>query len=117
MKDRIYIGIKGKVVCLDKQSGNEIWRTDLRRTSLVSVAIDGDTVIAYANGHLFALDGVTGEIRWRNPLPGLGHGYCIIAAGGDQTAVTAAQQAQSQAAAVAASTAAIAASSAASSSS
>jgi outer membrane protein assembly factor BamB len=104
MKDRIYLGIKGQVLCLEKDTGREIWRTPVRRGVLVNVVVDGDFVLVYSNGHLFSLDSESGRILWENKLPGLGHGYAIIATRNSQTAIAAAQQIQAhQAAAVAAS--------------
>ncbi len=76
----LFIGIKGHAVCVDKETGNEIWRTKLRSmASVTNIYYDNKNVYAYASGHLFCLDASMGRIKWKNPLPGLGHSHCIIA--------------------------------------
>lgn len=76
----IYLGMAGKIICLDRNTGDEIWRTKLKSTSnLTNLIKDQDRVIAYAGGHLFCLDANSGDILWENELKGLGYGYCMIA--------------------------------------
>lgn len=118
MENRIYLGVGGSVVCLDKTTGEEFWRTPIRRGQLTSIMIDGDIILAHSGGHLFGLKASSGTILWENPLKGLGYGYAIMASASAtaQAATAAASQIQAQAAATAA-TAAVAASAAASSSS
>ncbi|WP_193213318.1 PQQ-binding-like beta-propeller repeat protein [Luteolibacter marinus] len=110
MKDRIYLGIHKHVVCIDQRSGEEIWRTELKRSHLVTVVLCDDMVIAHAGGHLFGLRASDGHLLWKNELAGLGYGYCIIASDAATSAETAAalqiQQAQVAAAAAAAAAAA-----------
>ncbi len=78
--EHLYIGIKGYVVCLCKQSGKEIWRTKIKSmANITNVSLDESKLYAYAGGYLFCLDADSGEIKWENGLDGLGHGYCIIA--------------------------------------
>jgi outer membrane protein assembly factor BamB len=74
----IYIGIKGSVVALDRRTGAEVWRTQLKG-EFVNVALDGDTIFATARGEIFCLDAITGRIRWNNQLKGMGWGLCTIA--------------------------------------
>jgi outer membrane protein assembly factor BamB len=101
--DRLYIGIKGHVVCLDKRNGQEVWRTQVRSSVLTTVVIDEAALFVYAGGHLFCLCAETGAVVWENELPGLGYGHCIIATAGNQGMATAAvQQAQAQQAAASA---------------
>ena len=119
MENRIYLGVGGYVVCLDKTTGEEFWRTPIKRGQLTSIMIDGDVILAHSGGHLFGLKASSGTILWENPLKGLGYGYAIMAsaAATSQTATAAASQIQAQAAAAAGATAAVAASTAAASSS
>jgi outer membrane protein assembly factor BamB len=83
----LFIGIKGTVVALDRATGQEVWRTPLKGSDFVNVAlIDGD-LYATSRGELFCLDTATGNIRWKNPLSGLGLGLISIAASGGQSVV------------------------------
>lgn len=76
---KLFIGIKGHVVCLDKQTGNEIWKSKLKGMSITNVIRDDKAVYAYAGGHLFCLDADFGKVLWKNPLTGYGYGACIFA--------------------------------------
>lgn len=98
--EKLYIGIKGVIVCLNKNDGQEIWRTKLRTAELTNVYSDGEYLFAYANGHLFCLASSNGEVLWENTLKGLGYGACIIA--GEQNADIVASQMSQQHNAVAA---------------
>lgn len=87
--ENVYIGIKGYAVCINKKTGDELWRTKLRSmTTLTTISHDNQYVFAYANGHLFCLDADTGKINWENTLPGLGHGHCIISTDQNQQQVS-----------------------------
>lgn len=70
----VYVGICGTVLALDRSTGEEIWRTELKGSDFVNVALDGGQLLAAARGELFCLDAATGEILWNNPLKGLGWG-------------------------------------------
>ena len=87
--ERLYIGIKGHVVCLDKATGAKLWDTKLKSTDLTNVYLDGEFIYAYASGHLFCLDAKTGGIKWKNELEGFGYGTCIIAGNQQNTILTA----------------------------
>jgi outer membrane protein assembly factor BamB len=76
----LYIGIKGTALALDRGTGQEVWRTPLKGSDFVNVAlVDGD-LYATSRGELFCLDAGTGSIRWKNPLTGFGLGLISIAA-------------------------------------
>jgi len=83
----IYIGIAGTVVVLDRSTGTEVWRSDLKGNDFVNVALQDGDLFATAKGELFCLDPSTGNIRWQNPLKGLGWGFITIAASNCQQAV------------------------------
>lgn len=100
MNDRLYIGIKGHVLCIDKGSGREIWKTHLKKSSLTNLTEDGDRIFAHAGGQLFCLRTSDGLIEWKNPLVGMGYGYCLFA-GNDPAPAMAAAAAQIAAAAAA----------------
>ena len=83
----VYIGIKGTVLAFDRTTGAEAWRRVLVGSEFVNVAVvDGD-LFATARGELFALEPWTGEVRWHNPLKGLGRGLLTIASGTQQAVV------------------------------
>ena len=83
----IYIGIAGTVVALDRATGTEVWRSELEDHDFVNVALQDGDPFATAKGELFCLDPSTGDIRWQNPLKGLGWGFITIAASGSQQAI------------------------------
>ena len=101
MSESIYLGIRGQVVCLEKATGRERWRTELRNSQLTTVVLDGELVIAYTRGHIYGLAKDTGRVLWENTLAGLGYGYCMIATEGTNPAYAAASIASQQAAAAA----------------
>ncbi len=79
--NKIFLGIKGHVVCLDKSTGKEIWRTKLKSDwgKITNVYCDSEQVYVYVHGHVYCLDPKNGSIKWENELKGLGHAFCIIA--------------------------------------
>jgi outer membrane protein assembly factor BamB len=97
----LYIGLGGHLVAIDRATGAEIWRTKLRSSSFVTIAVEPDAIYAGANGELYCVDPATGKIRWHNRLKGLG--TSVVAFGGPaQGTVAAARAAQAAAAAAAA---------------
>jgi len=98
--ETIYIGVGGHVVAIDTTTGEELWRTKLKRSSYVTILVRLDAVYGAASGELFCLDPATGTIRWQNRLPGLGVG---VIAFGDSLPVMASAIANDAAAAAAAS--------------
>lgn len=86
----IYVGIKGTVLALDRATGEEVWRTELRGSDFVNVVLDGGALLASARGEIFCLDPASGQIRWNNPLRGLGWGLAAFA--GSSTAAMAEEQ-------------------------
>jgi outer membrane protein assembly factor BamB len=100
----IFIGIKGEVLAIDRVSGSEVWRTELRGSDFVNVVLlDGD-LLASTRGELFAIDTSSGQIRWRNKLKGLGTGLLSIAGpGGSQVVASEKRRREAAAAAAAAS--------------
>ena len=98
----VYIGIKGTVVALDRETGMEVWRTPLAGMDFVNVAIVGADLFASARGEVYALEPGTGAIRWHNPLKGLGRGILTIAPGGQISASAEKKRRDAQAAGAAA---------------
>jgi outer membrane protein assembly factor BamB len=87
----VYLGIRGTVVALDRDSGAELWRTPLKGWNFVNLTLDGDNLFATTYGEIYCLDPVSGHIRWNNPLRGLGYGLVSIA-GASNTALAAQYQ-------------------------
>ena len=95
----MYLGVKGSVVALDRRTGVEAWRTELKGSDFVNVVLDDSALYATARGEVYCLDPLTGRIRWNNPLKGMGWGLITIAG---ESIVPMAQHRAAQAAAAAA---------------
>jgi outer membrane protein assembly factor BamB len=98
---KLYIGIQGKVVCLNKHNGDIVWSTKIKSSSgaVTNVFFDDGCVFAYSGGHLFCVDAKTGVIKWENSLSGYGYGPCIIASESQNSAAITNQVASQQVAA------------------
>jgi outer membrane protein assembly factor BamB len=94
VRDMIFIGIGGYAVALDRATGSEVWRTKLRGSDFVNVAVEGRDVFASTRGRLYCIDATTGTIKWENELKGLGWGLVGIAGTGAVTAAEARRREQ-----------------------
>ena len=99
MNNHLYIGVKGHVVCLDKRTGKELWKTHLKSSGLTNLVIHDDLIVAHTKGELYALKMTDGAILWNNPLDGMGYGHCLIATSSQNTVSILAQHQSEQAAA------------------
>ena len=72
--EHLIIGIGSNAVAIDRKTGAEIWRTEVKGSPYVTVMRDGAQVFVGAGGELFCLDARTGAVRWQNKLKGLGLG-------------------------------------------
>ncbi len=73
--ERLYVaGIRDVLVCLDAQSGNEVWRIDFVEEFgtplpnfgfVCSPLVDGEFVYVQAGGGLVKLNKLTGDVVWR----------------------------------------------------
>lgn len=95
--DKLFLGISDHVVCLSKKSGEQLWKTKLRSSTITNVYYETENVFAYSGGHLFCLKAADGSIIWENTLKGLGYGTCIIASEQQNTSVISSQIATQQA--------------------
>jgi outer membrane protein assembly factor BamB len=77
--DLVFIGIKGSVVALNRATGGQEWATSLKSADFVNVGLQDGAVLAACHGEIYCLDPFTGEMRWHNPLRGLGWGLATIA--------------------------------------
>jgi outer membrane protein assembly factor BamB len=75
----LFVGIKGRVIAVDRRSGETLWSTHLKGSQFVTVAVENGAVYAGTSGRLFCLDPSTGSVRWTNELPGMGYGLICIA--------------------------------------
>ena len=82
----VFVGIGGAVVALDRATGQEVWRAKLS-SDFVNVVLDEGELYAATKGELFCMDPTSGQVRWHNPLKGLGRGLVTIASPGGGSAV------------------------------
>src|SRR4051812_44821798 len=75
----IYVGIKRSVVALDRETGDEMWRTNLHSSDYVTVFWDGSGLFAANSGEVWRFDPVTGATIWHNAMKGLGRGLVSLA--------------------------------------
>ncbi|MEO8192903.1 MAG: PQQ-binding-like beta-propeller repeat protein [Gemmatimonadales bacterium] len=75
----IFVGIKNSVIALEDRTGAEVWRARLRASDFVTVAWDGEALIAANSGEVYRLDPLSGAIIWHNELKGLGRGFVTLA--------------------------------------
>lgn len=76
--DKLYAGLRGHVIALDKTTGSERWRTKLKGADLVHLSSDDRLLYASTRGEVFALDPATGAVLWRNPMKGLGYSFASL---------------------------------------
>jgi outer membrane protein assembly factor BamB len=79
MTANVFIGIRGTVFCLERDTGATLWATHLKGSEFVNLMVDGGRVLATSRGEAFCLDAQTGTILWHNELPGQGWGVAAIA--------------------------------------
>ena len=82
----LYVGIKGSVVALDRETGAERWRTKLKGMTFVSLHRDDRHLYGATGGEMFCLDPATGSILWHNKLKGLGFGLVTMLSDGARSA-------------------------------
>lgn len=79
----VHLGIKGHVLALDRDTGAEVWRTELtgvraRTYGFVGLHRDAELLYATYSGEVYCLDAESGEVRWHNQLRGLGTGLVSV---------------------------------------
>lgn len=75
----VYLGIRGRVIALNRTTGDEVWRAELKGAGFVQVARDKDYIYATTRGEIFCLAPDSGQLIWNNPLKGLGMDLASIA--------------------------------------
>lgn len=97
---KIFLGIKGHTLCLNRETGEIVWSTKLKSTSgVTNIYYEDGFVFAYAGGYMFCLNSNDGTIKWGNKLSGFGYDACIIASENQSSAAIASQIASQQASA------------------
>lgn len=85
-KDQLlYVGIKGRILALNRTSGEEVWQGRMKGSQMVSVLVDGDQVFGAASGEIYAFDATTGHLLWHNSLPGFGINLASLATVGSSS--------------------------------
>ena len=74
----IFVGIKGAVVAIDRDTGTTQWHADLKGSDFVNVSLQDGDLFAASRGRLYRLDPTSGTVLWSNELPGLGYGIVTI---------------------------------------
>ena len=85
----------GAVVCLEVETGKEVWRYDLPRSVHTGLAADAFSVYAACrDGNVYAIDRKTGKLRWARGAGGqtLTSGVAIATSGALPVAVYAVSQ-------------------------
>ncbi|MCY3884519.1 MAG: PQQ-binding-like beta-propeller repeat protein [Gammaproteobacteria bacterium] len=108
-RGNLYVGASGRVICLRKRDGKELWRAKLpKHSDITTILVEQQIVFAATSGIVFALNSRTGDIQWQNNLKASGR-VCILgneAQAGVAAAIQAAQAAAASGAAAAAAAAA-----------
>ena len=97
----VFVGLKGTVVAIDRDTGTTRWAAELKGSDFVNVAFQNGDLYAASKGRLFRIDPDSGAVLWCNELPGLGWGIVSIA-GAASAGPAAEQTRRAQAAAAAA---------------
>jgi outer membrane protein assembly factor BamB len=74
----VFVGIRGRVVALDRETGDEVWRVQFG-SDYLTVFWDGDALFAATAGEIWRLDPETGGLQWHNKMRGLGQGLVSLA--------------------------------------
>jgi outer membrane protein assembly factor BamB len=80
LDDLVFVGFNSRVAALDRYTGEIIWSWKSPQGSgYVSLLLDGDRLVAVANGYVYCLDPLYGQEVWRNPMRGMGTGVTCVA--------------------------------------
>jgi outer membrane protein assembly factor BamB len=84
LSDLLFVGFNGRVVALNKFSGERAWDWASKAAPLgpvgsIALLVDGERLFVSIFGYTYCLDALTGEERWTNPLEGMGVGAATLA--------------------------------------
>ena len=88
--NHVYVGLKGSVLALERESGRILWQRELAGSSFVNLIEEGNHIFALSQGEAYCLDAGTGALLWHNPLKGFGLGIGSILVSGQPARNTAA---------------------------
>jgi len=94
MDQTIFAGLNGRVMALNRDTGQIIWewRSPKPRSGFGSMMLDGDRLIVGFSGYLYCLEAATGRLMWQNPFTGYGVGIFSFASIRGQAQASAAAQ-------------------------
>jgi outer membrane protein assembly factor BamB len=81
VNDLVFVGLNGRVIALQRDTGDLLWKWAPTTTAagFVAFVVDGDRLFVSDNGYIYCLDALTGEEIWHNPLTGFGTGIAVVA--------------------------------------
>lgn len=81
LEDLLFVGFNGRVVALEKRSGELVWdwKCPKPTSQMVAILVEGERIYASSAGYTYCLDALSGEQLWDNPLKGLGTGVPCLA--------------------------------------
>lgn len=86
INDLVFVALNSKVIALDRYDGTIVWEwKSPKAASFLTLLVDGDRLIASANGYIYCLDPIFGQEVWNNPLKGFGVGITSLASVRGQT--------------------------------
>lgn len=90
LSDLVFVGFNSRVAALDRDTGRIAWEWKAPKGSgFVALLMDGEQLIVSINGYTYALDALTGEVRWLNPMQGFGYGVpCLASLNGTTAALS-----------------------------
>jgi outer membrane protein assembly factor BamB len=93
---KVFLGVHGEVIALDRTTGQTVWRSKLNGGDFVNLLLDQDRIIATTKGEAYCVDAATGQLLWHNNLPGVGWGLITIATASGSTSLGALPQKKRQ---------------------
>jgi outer membrane protein assembly factor BamB len=58
----IFVGLRGYVIALDRDTGEIIWDNSELDSGPVSLLLDGDRLVVSTNGYIYCLNPLTGRV-------------------------------------------------------
>src|SRR5438445_13883140 len=85
--DLVFVGLNGRVSALDRSSGDIVWewKSPKPKGGYITMIVEKPRIYVSVSGYLYALDALTGEQLWFNPLTGYGTGVASLATGSQTT--------------------------------
>ncbi|KAI8049380.1 PQQ-like domain-containing protein [Thamnidium elegans] len=79
-QDLLICATHGAVYGIHKKDGTKLWKTKIQASaSVISVFVtDNDKLIVGAFGKTYCLSMMTGEVVWKNKMPGFGYGEVSV---------------------------------------